>query len=691
MARSHAASNDDTHSLASAGSSDRSSPTHDPSPAKPVPGAGRERAGESAGCAVESRPVPFGIMGKISRCGEPADLGEVVSDDRGEGEIMAAATPKSPGGIFISYRRADAAYPAGWLHKDVRERFGASRVFKDDSIEPGDVFPADITSALESCEALLAVIGKQWLDLADEHGQRRLDDPRDWVRREIEAALERDVRVIPVLVEDARMPEAAQLPPSLAGLASRQAVKLRPMDFEADLERLLSVLEKTLGWASGSAAVPGRAGTVNERGQQPDLAASARSMLPLMLRNMSSDRLVFTDPTNPQLSSEPGCIIASPTFPGDPSIATQSYVCNWTRDAAIVAIELAADPVPGSLPLIDYVRFAQICQNSASRTGHLDRASFFIDGTARDWSDQADGPALQTLAILQLFPRLDASTQAVANAVIVANLNFLRNAYQGETFSLWEEEYGASFFARSVQLKCLQAITANKLGLGVPGWLATAIPWLQSALQNHWNGKYYRSLLPDPADKAPYDPNIDIVMAAIYGAIAVDDTRLLATAARLRGQWADPASMYFYPVNGADQQRGIGPLLGRYPADLYLYLHGTGAKTLEGGHPWVISTANFAELYYRLAQQITATGTVPLDNLSASFFSQVGVDASTTPAAATAALRSAGDQMLQAVVFHSDHPELSEQFDAVSGYQKSASHLSWSYASFLSAMRARAK
>ena len=250
-----------------------------------------------------------------------------------------------------------------------------------------------------------------------------------------------------------------------------------------------------------------------------------------------------------------------------------------------------------------------------------------------------------------------------------------------------EEEYGASFFARSVQLKCLQAITANNLGIVVPGWLATAIPWLQNALQSHWNGQYYLSMLPVSASKAPYDPNIDIVMAAIYGAIAVYDTALLATAALLRGQWADPASAYFYPINGVDQQRGIGPLLGRYPADLY----DGSADAMAGGHPWVLSTASFAELYYRLAKQITATGTVPLDNLSAGFFSQVGVDASAAPAAAAAALQSAGDQMLQAVVFHSDHPELSEQFDAISGYQKRISNLSWSYASFLSATRARAQ
>jgi glucoamylase len=80
---------------------------------------------------------------------------------------------------------------------------------------------------------------------------------------------------------------------------------------------------------------------------------------------------------------------------------------------------------------------------------------------------------------------------------------------------------------------------------------------------------------------------------------------------------------------------------------------------------------------------------VPFDSLSASFFGQIGVDASTTPAAAASALQSAGDQMLQAIVFHSDHLELSEQFDATSGYEKSVSNLSWSYASFLSALRAR--
>jgi len=416
---------------------------------------------------------------------------------------------------------------------------------------------------------------------------------------------------------------------------------------------------------------------------QANLIAVAPYMFWLMFRNIASDGLVFEDPMNSGVLSQPGCVLAAPSWENSLTHVTQDYVYNWTRDAAIVAIELAAGALPSNQPLIDYVQFAQTCQNSG---GDFDRGSYLINGTPRNWTDQSDGPALQTLAILQLFGQLDAPTQGVANAVIAANLNFLQNAYQGETYNLWEEEYGASFFARSVQLRCFQTVTANTVGIAVPGWLSTAIPWLENALEGHWNGQYYQSMLPVPTDyRAPYDPNIDIVMAAIYGAVSVSDTKLLATAALLRSQWADPASPYFYPINGADQQRGLGPMLGRYPGDVY-----DGDTDAQiGDHPWAVSTANFAELYYRLATQITTSGTVPLDNLSAGFFSQVGVDASTTPAAAAAALQGAGDQMLQAVLFHSDHLELSEQFDATSGYEKSVANLSWSYASFLSAVRAK--
>jgi hypothetical protein len=115
----------------------------------------------------------------------------------------------------------------------------------------GDDFVEVLSRAVGSCDVLLALIGDEWLTVADEHGRRRLDDPDDFVRLELEAALARNIRVIPVLVDGARMPRADELPPSLAPLAGRQALQLSPASFDADTNRLLEVLERTLGEARG--------------------------------------------------------------------------------------------------------------------------------------------------------------------------------------------------------------------------------------------------------------------------------------------------------------------------------------------------------------------------------------------------------------------------------------------------------
>jgi uncharacterized RDD family membrane protein YckC len=160
---------------------------------------------------------------------------------------MAASTQEAPGRIFISYRREETAYPAGWLYDRLVGRFGGGQVFKDvDSIDLGDDFVEKITIAVGSCHVLLTLIGDQWLTMTDEDGRRRLDDPDDFVRVEIEAALARNVRVIPILVDGARMPRGDELPDSLAKLARRQALELSPSRFDFDTSRLLRVLERTL-------------------------------------------------------------------------------------------------------------------------------------------------------------------------------------------------------------------------------------------------------------------------------------------------------------------------------------------------------------------------------------------------------------------------------------------------------------
>jgi TIR domain len=168
---------------------------------------------------------------------------------------MGESALVAQGRIFISYRREETAYPAGWLFDRLANRFGGNQVFKDvDSIQLGDDFVEVITAAVESCDVLLALIGPRWLSITDEHGRRRLDNAEDFVRLEIEAALTRRVRVVPILVDGARMPRVDELPDSLARLVRRQALELSPARFDFDLGRLLRVLDRTLAEVQAPAA-----------------------------------------------------------------------------------------------------------------------------------------------------------------------------------------------------------------------------------------------------------------------------------------------------------------------------------------------------------------------------------------------------------------------------------------------------
>jgi hypothetical protein len=161
--------------------------------------------------------------------------------------MAGSTTPAAPGRIFLSYRREETDFPAGWLHDRLAAHFGRDQVFRDvDDIPLGANFPEVIAKAVASCDVLLALIGSQWVTITDEEGKRRLDDPNDFVRLEIEAALQRSVLVIPILVRGAKMPRARQLPASLAELVHRNALELSPASFDFDTGRLLEVLDETL-------------------------------------------------------------------------------------------------------------------------------------------------------------------------------------------------------------------------------------------------------------------------------------------------------------------------------------------------------------------------------------------------------------------------------------------------------------
>jgi WD40 repeat protein len=164
----------------------------------------------------------------------------------------------SSGGIFLSYRREDAAPYARLLQYQLSERFPDARVFMDlDSIEAGLDFAEVIRDAVNSSAVLVALIGRQWATLADEQGRRRLDDPDDYVRFEVQTALKRGVRVIPVLVDNARPLRQQQLPSELHKLARLNALELTYGRYQYDSGRLLDLVQRVLA-APGDLARPRR-------------------------------------------------------------------------------------------------------------------------------------------------------------------------------------------------------------------------------------------------------------------------------------------------------------------------------------------------------------------------------------------------------------------------------------------------
>ncbi len=148
--------------------------------------------------------------------------------------------------IFISYRRSDSAAAAGRIYDRLCMAFGEDNLFKDvDNIPPGANYRRILESEVSNCDVLLAIIGPRWLNTADESGKRRLDEPDDFVRIEIETALSREeALVIPVLVDDSPMPDRDNLPESLRELHYRNAVNIRnDPDFNRDIARLIATIQ----------------------------------------------------------------------------------------------------------------------------------------------------------------------------------------------------------------------------------------------------------------------------------------------------------------------------------------------------------------------------------------------------------------------------------------------------------------
>ncbi|MGW5718970.1 toll/interleukin-1 receptor domain-containing protein [Amycolatopsis sp. NPDC003865] len=167
---------------------------------------------------------------------------------------------------FISYRHEDSAHVAREIAAGLAKRSGWQSVFRDrDSLRPGELYPASIRDAVSVADLVVALIGPHWLDARDDDGGSRLADPRDWVRSELRTAFERAVPVVPVLLDDTRLPAAAELPPDVRALSSSTYRRLRDRSFTTDLRGLIDELTEAPGAVSdGGPDRPTPAGRQNQ-------------------------------------------------------------------------------------------------------------------------------------------------------------------------------------------------------------------------------------------------------------------------------------------------------------------------------------------------------------------------------------------------------------------------------------------
>ncbi len=147
--------------------------------------------------------------------------------------------------IFVNYRRADCGGYAIALNNELKKYFGEESVFLDvgGSIPLGSSFDVEIFETIKSCDTLLVLIGEKWLTIADENGRRRIDNKNDYVNLEIAAAIQHNVRIVPVLIDNVKMPTEEALPDNIKSLAKKQAIEIRHSNFYSDTDLLVSGLE----------------------------------------------------------------------------------------------------------------------------------------------------------------------------------------------------------------------------------------------------------------------------------------------------------------------------------------------------------------------------------------------------------------------------------------------------------------
>ena len=416
------------------------------------------------------------------------------------------------------------------------------------------------------------------------------------------------------------------------------------------------------------------------------------------------------------------------------------------RDAAITTstlVDLYADDPYSYLaaklvPLLEsYANLSQVLQHTENPSGHfhdlagLGEPKFRVNGTPFEGSwgrPQRDGPALRALTLMKYvrvyndshpevwsdsegqnpFADLYDSTMP-ADSVIKADLEYVSHHWHESGFDLWEEVNGLHFFTSIVQLRALRegADLATSFGdFGAATWYRAQTDQLSSNLNKFWNGDKGHLVGTFGSSRSGLD--CGILLGAIHGTSDVDfnarygpysDEVLVSLLQLIRDQ------RHRFPINavpdGNDALELVGIGIGRYPEDEY---DGYGV-TLSGGNPWFLCTSSASEVLYRTAHKIASTATLNITLIGLPFWRALLPNVDLIACgdsyslytnhdkifmSALTKLKLLGDEFLAVVRGHADgYGALSEQFDRVTGYERGAGDLTWSYVAFLQAQRAR--
>ncbi len=400
--------------------------------------------------------------------------------------------------------------------------------------------------------------------------------------------------------------------------------------------------------------------------------------------------------------SVPGIVIASPSRQ-DPD-----YYFHWIRDSALVMDSLLTDAAEGELnseilkTFDDFLTLSRQLQMTPSMTG-LGEPRFNVDGSAYTgvWArPQNDGPALRALTLLHALEKgVSPKRQEMISQILETDLDFIQKHSNEPSFDIWEEIRADHFYTRIVQMAALQKALQHfdmKWKLSIFDCEAARAE-LQNQLDKHWQSqkKYFSISLNriEGGQNKKTDLDTAVVLGILHAGLdqqnlfSVRDPRLLQTAIQLERVFQN-----LYEINFTKVNLKLAPAIGRYDDDVYF-----------GGNPWYLTTLAFAELHYRLAASLQVDNNFLITALNLPFLQQAwegqseklreGLNLADSPKVTgelVKALVTRGDQFLLRVKFHTpEDGALAEQFSRQNGFAVSARDLTWSYASFLTAVKAR--